>query len=54
MLYQFGYIPKTSEFFDWDSYRIEVVDMDGNRIDRILVTPLAPPEAAHSDPEPAP
>jgi len=47
VLYQFGYIPKTSEFFDWGPYRIEVVDMDGNRIDRILV-------ARQSEPEPAP
>jgi len=45
VLYQFGYIPKTSEFFEWGSYRIEVVDMDGNRIDRILVAQLPPPEA---------
>lgn len=44
VLYQFGYIPKTSEFFEWGGYRIEVVDMDGNRIDRILVAQLAPPE----------
>lgn len=39
VLYQFGYIPKTSESFDWGDYRLEVVDMDGNRIDRVLVTP---------------
>ena len=37
VLYQLGYIPKVSEFFDWEDYRIEIVDMDGNRIDRILV-----------------
>ena len=46
VLYQFGYIPTTSEFFEWEGYRIEVVDMDGNRIDRILV--------AQPSPEPAP
>ncbi|MGF6272468.1 putative hemolysin [Massilia sp. UYP11] len=43
VLYHFGYIPKTSEFFEWDGYRIEVVDMDGNRIDRILVQQLPEP-----------
>ncbi|WP_442920696.1 hemolysin family protein [Massilia sp. DD77] len=37
VLYQLGYIPKASEFFDWEDYRFEVVDMDGNRIDRLLV-----------------
>ena len=44
VLYQFGYIPKTSEFFEWGGYRIEVVDMDGNRIDRILVAQLETPQ----------
>ena len=37
VLYKLGYIPKVSEFFDWSDYRFEVVDMDGNRIDRVLV-----------------
>jgi putative hemolysin len=27
-----------SEHFDWQGYRFEVVDMDRNRIDRLLVT----------------
>jgi len=44
VLYQLGYIPKTSEFFEWDEFRFEVVDMDGNRIDRILVARVAAPE----------
>ncbi|MFL6673384.1 MAG: hemolysin family protein [Massilia sp.] len=39
VLYQLGYIPKPSEHFTWDRYRFEVVDMDGNRIDRLLVSP---------------
>lgn len=41
VLYQLGYIPKAAEHVDWQHYRFEVVDMDGNRIDRILVTQLA-------------
>ncbi|TFW33720.1 hemolysin family protein [Massilia horti] len=41
VLYQLGYIPKPSEYFDWDAYRFEIADMDGNRIDRLLVTPVA-------------
>lgn len=50
VLYQFGYIPRTSEFFEWGGYRIEVVDMDGNRIDRILVdrSPAAQPVGAQA------
>ena len=34
-------IPTASDYFDWHGYRFEVMDMDGNRIDKILVTPLS-------------
>jgi putative hemolysin len=32
-----GRIPKTGEAFCWDRFRFEVVDMDGRRIDKVLV-----------------
>lgn len=32
------HIPKTGESVVWDKFRLEVVDMDGVRIDKILVT----------------
>lgn len=35
-----GHIPQMSDFFEWEGYRIEVVDMDRNRIDRLLVVQL--------------
>jgi putative hemolysin len=38
VLYQLGYIPTTSEHLEWDGFRFEVVDMDGNRIDQLLVS----------------
>jgi putative hemolysin len=38
VLYQLGYIPRPSEHVEWDAFRFEIVDMDGNRIDRLLVT----------------
>jgi putative hemolysin len=41
ILYQLGYIPKPGERLDWGGWLFEVVDMDGNRIDRLLVTPVA-------------
>jgi putative hemolysin len=41
VLWQFGHLPKTGEWFEWRDLRFEVVDMDGRRIDRILVTPPA-------------
>ncbi len=38
MLYQLGYIPRPADIVAWADYRFEIVDMDGNRIDRLLVT----------------
>lgn len=32
-----GHIPQMSDHFEWEGYRFEVVDMDRNRIDRLLV-----------------
>jgi putative hemolysin len=34
---QMGDIPAVGQWFTWDRYRFEVVDMDGRRVDRILV-----------------
>lgn len=35
---RFGRIPRTGESFTWHGFRIEVVDMDGARIDKLSVT----------------
>jgi putative hemolysin len=37
---QFGRIPVASDFFDWDGWRFEVVDMDRRRVDKVLVARL--------------
>ena len=42
---QLGSIPRVGQTFTWDTYRFEVVDMDGRRVDRVLVSRL-PEEAA--------
>jgi len=34
---QMGRIPKATDYFDLDGFRFEVVDMDGNRVDKVLV-----------------
>jgi putative hemolysin len=34
-------IPATADHFVWGGYRFEVVDMDGNRVDKVLVA-IAP------------
>jgi putative hemolysin len=33
----FGRIPHVAEYFDWAGWRIEVVDLDGPRIDKLLL-----------------
>ncbi len=40
---QLGRIPKTGAKFVYEGYTFEVVDMDGRRVDRILVSPKQPP-----------
>jgi putative hemolysin len=37
LIAQFGRIPQVGEHFEWRNYRFEVVDLDGARIDKILV-----------------
>ncbi|MBW4425524.1 MAG: hemolysin family protein [Nostoc desertorum CM1-VF14] len=34
-----GRIPAAADHFEWQSMRIEVMDMDGNRVDKVLVVP---------------
>ena len=44
ILYKMGSIPATGDYFSYDGNEYEVVDMDGHRIDKILITPLPTPE----------
>ena len=34
-----GRIPAAADHFDWEGMRFEVMDMDGNRVDKVLVVP---------------
>jgi putative hemolysin len=36
----------------WENWRLEVVDLDGRRIDKILATPVAPPVETRPDTTP--
>jgi putative hemolysin len=42
-----GRIPQAADLFEWNGLRFEVMDMDGKRVDKILVTtvPVKPPPA---------
>lgn len=35
-----GRVPRTGDVFKRGDYRFEIVDMDGNRVDRVLVSHL--------------
>lgn len=43
-----GRIPTAGDQFQWGNWRFEVMDMDGKRVDKILVTPLAGPASSES------
>lgn len=34
-----GRIPNAADYFEWETLRFEVMDMDGNRVDKVLVSP---------------
>ena len=44
-----GRIPQTGEVFAWRGIRFEVVDLDGARIDKLLITLTPHPETADDD-----
>ncbi|HET9429540.1 MAG TPA: transporter associated domain-containing protein, partial [Chitinophagaceae bacterium] len=37
ILHELEHIPKSGEKFDWKGFVIEILDMDGHRIDKVLV-----------------
>ncbi len=45
----FGRIPNTGEFFEWSGWRIDVVDLDGPRIDKLLISPTAHTDDTDAD-----
>lgn len=38
VMLQLGRVPQSGERFDWNGFSVEVVDMDGKRVDKVLVT----------------
>ena len=36
-----GRLPRTTDVVEWDGWRFEVVDLDGKRVDKVLVSALA-------------
>lgn len=44
LLHHLGAMPKMGDVVRWEGYRFEIVDMDGRRIDRVLVARLDEPD----------
>jgi putative hemolysin len=39
MMNMLNRIPLAGDYFDWDGFRFEVMDMDGRRVDKVMVVP---------------
>jgi putative hemolysin len=35
-----GRVPQAGDYFEWEQYRFEVMDMDWRRVDKVLLMPL--------------
>ncbi len=46
VMLQLGRVPQIADKFDWGGLRFEVVDMDRNRVDKLLVARLPESESA--------
>ena len=42
VMMQLGRVPQPADHFQWNGFRFEVMDMDGRRVDKVLVAPPAP------------
>jgi putative hemolysin len=40
VMHYLGHIPRSSDHFEWSGLRFEVMDMDGTRVDKVLVIPF--------------
>ena len=45
MMWLIGDVPRTGDITEWEQWRLEVVDMDGNRVDKVLASRLPGTEA---------
>ncbi len=46
---QLGHVPTEGECFKWQGYVVEVIDMDGHRVDKVLLLPETVAGAAQGD-----
>jgi putative hemolysin len=54
VMWLLGRLPSTGDIATWEGWRLEVVDLDGKRIDKVLASPLPEPAAELPvEPQPA-
>jgi putative hemolysin len=46
VMHSLGHIPRSGDHFEWAGLRFEVMDMDGTRVDKVLVLPVQEEEAS--------
>lgn len=49
MLALFERVPRSSDYYESNGLRFEIVDMDGNRVDKVLVTSMQPATTAEEE-----
>jgi putative hemolysin len=49
MMVSLGRVPQAADHFEWHELRFEIVDMDGHRVDKVLVTTLPKPTQSAPD-----
>lgn len=48
VMHTLGRVPVTADHFEWNGWRIEVMDMDRKRVDKVLVSRVAPVDGAQA------
>lgn len=51
MMWLIGKIPKTGDIAEWEEWQFEVVDLDGNRVDKVLASKITQNEEIENDEE---
>ena len=48
MMWLLGHLPHTGDFAQWEKWQLEVVDLDGKRVDKVLASRLPEPTQANN------
>jgi putative hemolysin len=41
VVFMLGELPQTGDTVQWEGYRFEIVDLDGHRVDKVLLQPVS-------------